>query len=189
VSYDPRVLPPDLPAPEDDGACAHLHGLALPDIWLFSTAREQLNLARLGGVLVAYFFPRMGDPRDGGAPPGWDETPGARGCTPQSCAFRDHEAELAALGARIVGVSVQPVAELEERVERLGLPFPLLGDPDRRIAAVLGLPTFTFDGAELYKRVTLLARDGVVERVFYPVFPPDRSAAEVVDYLRSSATP
>jgi peroxiredoxin len=166
-------LPPNLPAPEDDGACDHLVGLRLPD--------------RLSepGVLVLYLYPWIGAATPGSVPEGWDAIPGARGCTPQSCGFRDLHAELAAAGARVLGLSTQNADDQRERIERLRLPFPLVSDPDLRLRDELGLPTFTFPGlGELYKRVTLVARDGVIEKVFYPIFPPNENAADVLDYLR-----
>jgi peroxiredoxin len=170
-------LPPNLPVPQDDGACDHLVGRRLPD-WLSEP-----------GVLVVYLYPRMGHP-DEPVPAEWDAVPGARGCTPQSCGFRDLHAEIGATGARVVGLSTQSVEEQRERVERLHLPFPLVSDPELRLRDALGLPTFEFPNlGDLYKRVTLIARDGVIRKVFYPVFPPGRNAAEVLDYLtRSSAS-
>jgi peroxiredoxin len=132
---------------------------------------------------VLYVYPRTGTPGRP-VPAGWDAVPGARGCTPQSCAFRDHADELGHLGARIAGLSAQTLAEQEEVAARLRLPFPVLADPELRLARLLGLPTFTFEGVELYKRVTLVLEKGVIEHVFYPVFPPDRNAADVVEWLR-----
>ena len=171
-------LPPDLPVPEDDGACDHLVGLELP---------ERL---RRPGLLVLYVYPWIGDAAPGSVPEGWDAVPGARGCTPQSCGFRDLHAEIAATGARVVGYSSQSAEEQSERIERLHLPFELVSDPELRLRDELGLPTFTFPGrGELYKRVTLVARDGVIEKAFYPVFPPDRNAADVLAFIvRSSAS-
>jgi peroxiredoxin len=135
------------------------------------------------GTLVLYIYPRTGRP---GVPPpdGWDATPGARGCTPQSCAFRDHRAELAELGADVAGLSAQPLAEQEEFAAREHIPYPIVSDPELRLGAELGLPTFEIAGMRLYRRITLLARAGRIEHVFYPVFPPDRNAADVVAWLR-----
>jgi len=167
-------LPPDLPVPRGDGACDHLPGRELPDLFGL----------RAPGVLVLYLYPHMGDPSVG-VPAGWDAVPGARGCTPQSCAFRDLHAEIAATGARVVGLSTQSAEEQRERAYRLHLPFALVSDPELRLRDALDLPTFDFPGrGELYKRVTLVARDSVIERVFYPVFPPDRNAAEVLTCLQ-----
>jgi len=164
-------LPPDLPVPVDDGACDHLVGRRLPD--------------RLAGpgTLVVYLFPRMGEP-GGQVPAEWDAIPGARGCTPQSCGFRDLHKEIEATGARVLGLSTQTPEKSSECSERLHLPFELVSDSELRLRDELGLPTFEFsDRGELYKRVTLVARDGVIEKVFYPVFPPDRNAADVLSYL------
>jgi peroxiredoxin len=165
-------LPADLPVPTNDGACDHLVGRRVPD-WL---AQD--------GLLVLFVYPYIGHPQEA-VPAGWDEVPGARGCTPQSCGFRDLYAGFRAVGATVVGVSTQARAEQRERIERLGLPFELVSDRALRLRDGLGLPTFVFPGrGELYKRVTLVARDGKIERVFYPVFPPDRNAADVLAYIR-----
>ena len=181
-AYDPTVLPEGLPVPEDDGAADHLPGLDVPPLRLASTAGE-LDLAREAeGLLVLYVYPRTGRP--GVEPPAaWDETPGARGCTPQSCGFRDHGGALRALSARTIGLSAQPLPDQREVVERLGLPHPVVADPKLRLAAALRLPTFDFAGTRLYKRLALVAERGRIVKVFYPVFPPDENAAEVVAWL------
>jgi peroxiredoxin len=177
-------LPPNLPAPVDDGACDHLNGLAIPSLTLDSS-RGPVDLAELGAErAVLYVYPRTGRP-DRAVPAGWDAIPGARGCTPQSCAFRDHAAKLAGLGARVAGLSAQSLEEQVEVAERLHLPFPVIADPERRLGAAIGLPTFEFEGATLYKRVTLVIEGGQIVKVFYPVFPPDRNAEEVLAWLGS----
>lgn len=185
MGADYTSLPPDLPVPEDDGAADHLSGLAVPSIHLPATGGTDIDLADLAATrLVAYFYPRTG--RLGVAlPDGWDDIPGARGCTPQSCAYRDALGELEELGAAVVGISAQTAAEQAEFATRQHIPFPLLSDPDLRHAAALGLPTFAADGTTLYKRLTLVAEEGVIVKAFYPVFPPDRDAAEVITWLRS----
>jgi peroxiredoxin len=179
----PMSLPDDLPEPVDDGAAAHLPGTAIPPIELPTTHGELLRLDRLGsGWIVIYVYPMTGVP--GRAPPqDWDAIPGARGCTPEACGFRDHSRELEALDASVVGISSQDAGEQLEAVERLGLPYPLASDPEMRLADALALPTFDADGRRFYKRLTLVVRDATVEHVFYPVFPPDRHAAEVLDWL------
>ena len=178
------VLPPDLPVPVDDGACDHLAGSAVPSLVLESS-QGPVDLAELGERLaVLYVYPRTGK-HDLPVPEGWDEIPGARGCTPQSCAFRDHEAELAGLGAAVAGLSAQPVDEQVELAGRLGLTYPVIADPERRLGAALRLPTFEFGGVTLYRRVTLVLESRQIAKVFYPVFPPDRNAQEVVDWLRA----
>jgi peroxiredoxin len=178
-----HVLPADLPAPADDGVCDHLLGAAVPPLVLDSS-QGPVDLGELAaGLAVLYVYPRTGRP-DRAVPDGWDAIPGARGCTPQSCAFRDHAAELAGLGARVAGLSAQTLEEQIEFAEREHMPFPVVADPERRLGALLGLPTFEFDGATLYRRVTLVLEAGRVARVFYPVFPPDLNAAEVVAWLR-----
>jgi peroxiredoxin len=177
-------LPPNLPVPEDDGSADHLAGMALPDIALPSTAGTDLDLREeAAGTLVLYIYPRTGKP---GVPllPGWDEIPGARGCTPESCAFRDAHGELGGLGARVLGLSSQSLEDQHEFAQRVGLPYPLLSDPELELADALRLPTFETAGIRLYKRLTIVARGGEIAHVFYPVFPPDRHAAEVVAWLR-----
>ncbi len=179
-------LPDDLPVPEDDGAADHLPGLSLPDLGLPSTdGGASPSLARLGeGLLVAYLYPRTGVPGEP-LPGGWDDIPGARGCTPQSCAYRDALGEFGELGATVIGISAQTPAEQLEFAEREQIPFPLLSDPGLRLAAALGLPTFEAAGMTLYRRLTLVAEDGRIAKAFYPVFPPDRDAAQVLGWLRS----
>jgi peroxiredoxin len=179
-----HVLPPGLPAPVDDGACDHLAGFAVPQLTLDSS-HGPVDLAELGANhAVLYVYPRTGRP-DRPIPESWDAIPGARGCTPQSCAFRDHAAELVEHGARVAGLSTQTLDEQRELAERLQMPFPVIADPEQRLGAALGLPTFGFEGATLYKRVTLVLEAGRVAKVFYPVFPPDRNAEEVLAWLGS----
>jgi len=176
-------LPPDLPIPQDDEACDHLSGLKLPRIALLSTAGRKLDLSALAGTTVVYIYPRTGRP-DREVPTGWNAIPGARGCTPQSCAFRDHFEELGRAGAaQVYGLSTQDTAYQREAAERLHLPFELLSDEKLEFARTLKLPTFEVDGMTLIKRLTLIVRDGVIEHVFYPVYPPDRNAGDVIDWL------
>ena len=178
-------LPADLPVPTDDGAAAHLPGMRLPRVALPSTGGRLVDVGALGqGRTVLYLYPRTGRP-DRGVPPGWDSIPGARGCTPESCGFRDHFAELQALGAGVFGVSTQDTAYQREAVQRLNLPFELLSDARLELTAAMRLPTFQFEGETLLKRLTMIVLDGRVEHVFYPVFPPDRHAEEVVRQLRA----
>lgn len=182
AKHDIYRLPAGLPVPVDDGACDHLPGMQLPSVPLRSTAGTLVDLATLPGRTVVYCYPRTGRPNE--APPaGWDEIPGARGCTPQSCAFRDHYQELQALGARVFGLSTQTTDYQREAVERLHLPFALLSDADLTFTRALRLPTFEVEGITLIKRLTLIISDGRIEQVFYPVFPPDRNAAEVIVWL------
>jgi len=186
VSNHLLTLPVGLPVPEDDGACDHLVGVDVPPLTLPSST-VSVNLAALAaGRAVLYIYPRTGKP-DRPVPESWDAVPGARGCTPQSCGFRDHAAELAAFGARVAGLSAQPLEDQEELAARLRLPYPVISDPDLALARSLGLPTFTFEGVELYKRVTLVLARGRIEHVFYPVFPPDRNAAMVVAWLTANS--
>jgi peroxiredoxin len=201
-------LPKDLPVPQDDGACDHLTGMRLPSIALRSTRARTVDLSGLGGMTVIYIYPRTGRP-DQKVPPGWNEIPGARGCTPQSCAFRDyHEALKRAGAAQVYGLSTQDTAYQREAVERLHLPFELLSDERLAFARALKLPTFEVEGMRLIKRLTLItsdrqiagtprlegaiwgARHGepAIVKVFYPVFPPDRNASDVLAWLTASRT-
>jgi peroxiredoxin len=178
-------LPKNLPVPVDDGACAHLADLRLPSLPLLSTAGRRVDLARLAGCTVVYCYPRTGRP-DREVPQGWDQIPGARGCTPQSCAFRDHYQELRALGVGAVfGLSTQDSPYQREAAERLHLPFEILSDERLEFARALNLPTFVVEGMTLIKRLTLILRDGAIAKVFYPVYPPDANAAEVISWLRT----
>ncbi len=183
MTDDVYTLPPDLPAPVDDGAADHLLGTMLPQITLESSqgpvSIRQLSRERL----VLYIYPRAGRP---GRPslPGWDDIPGARGCTPQSCAFRDHAAELAELGASVAGLSAQTLDDQVEFAERNHIPYPVIADPELRFGAALRLPTFEAGGVTLYKRITLVAEACAIAKLFYPVFPPDKNAEEVAVWLR-----
>ncbi len=179
------ALPADLPVPEDDGACDHLTGFTLPSIGLRSTRGDFVDISKLKGRVVVYIYPRTGRP-DQELPTGWNAIPGARGCTPQSCGFRDHHAELASLGVQVFGLSTQTTEYQKEVVDRLHLPFEILSDADLKFTNALGLPTFTVDGMTLIKRTTLVLRDDQIEKVFYPVFPPDRSADEVIAWLNAN---
>ncbi len=185
-THNPSFLPSDIPAPQDDGAARHLTGMRLPDVELPATMGAPVNLSRLKGRTVVYVYPRTGVP--GVDPPsGWDQIPGARGCTPQSCGFRDHFAELKSLGiAAVFGVSTQDTDYQREAAERLHLPFPVLSDAALKLAHAINLPTFSVAGMTLLKRMALIVEDGVILKVFYPVFPPDKNAEEVVGWLRAS---
>jgi peroxiredoxin len=166
--------------PEDDGAADHLAGLELPSLLLEST-HGNLDLAA-EELLVLYVYPRTGRPGIE-PPPGWDETPGARGCTPEALGYRDHGDQLRSLGARVVGLSAQTLDEQREVSKRLGLKHAVAADPELRLADGVRLPTFEFDGSRLYKRLTLVAERGRIVKVFYPVFPPDENAAAVAIWL------
>jgi len=183
--FDPLNLPSDLPVPQDDGAARHLEGARWPDLSLQATDGSTVNLSRLPGRSAVYVYPRTGRP--GVAPPdGWDAIPGARGCTPQSCGFRDHFRELRRLGvARVYGLSTQDSDYQREAGERLHLPFPLLSDAGLELQHALRLPTFQAGGMILLKRLVMVVDDGVIAHVFYPIFPPDRSAEEVVAWIEN----
>jgi peroxiredoxin len=182
-------VPDDLPVPEDDGAADGLPGSALPAVVLEATVGGAVDLATVGegGLLVVYVYPKTGVPGET-LPSGWDRIPGARGCTPQSCAFRDSAAELRGLGASVFGMSAQPLAEQRQFAEREGIPYPLLNDSSFRLAAELGLPTFETAQTRYYRRLTFVASAGRIEKVFYPVFPPQDNAADVVAWLRVRRT-
>jgi peroxiredoxin len=183
---DYTALPADLPRPIDDGACNHLPGMRMPSVTLPSTAGRMVDLAALpASRTIIYCYPMTGVPGRP-LPAGWDLIPGARGCTPQACAFRDHHRELGELGAGVFALSTQSSDYQREMAERLHLPFEVLSDAELRFARALSLPLFEVEGNELIKRLTLVVRGGVIEHVFYPVFPPDQSANEVVQWLRAA---
>jgi peroxiredoxin len=184
MSGDWTQLPDDLPVPTDDGAADHLPGLRLPPVPLPSTAGGSLDLSQIAGSVVVYAYPRTGVPGEAPLVDDWDSIPGARGCTPESCAFRDHHAELAGLGVDVVGLSSQDTDYQREAVERLHLPFPLLSDAEHALSDAIRLPTMEVAGQRLIRRISLLVTQGVVEHVWYPVFPPDAHAEEVVRWLR-----
>jgi peroxiredoxin len=175
-----------LPVPEDDGAARHLRGLRVPSIPLAATDGTKIDLSLLAGRVVLYAYPRTGRPGEPN-PEGWEAIPGARGCTPQSCSFRDHYAELRALGvSHLFGLSAQDTTYQGEAAGRLHLPFPLLSDESLALTRALRLPTFTTHGMTLLRRLTLIVRDSLIEHVFYPVFPPDRNADDVIAWLRGN---
>lgn len=185
--HDPTVLPADLPVPADDGACRHLPGTVVPSVPLTATDGTTVDLAApldASGPLrtVVYAYPRTGRPGVP-LPSGWDAIPGARGCTPESCGFRDRYAEMVARRARVFGLSTQTTDYQREMVERLHLPFAVLSDADMRLTRALRLPTMVVESMTLIRRLTLVIHDGHIEHVFYPVFPPDRHAAEVIAWL------
>jgi peroxiredoxin len=179
-------LPPDLPVPEDDGAADHLPGAELPSVSLPVAGGGQFDFrgTEAGGTLVAFVYPATGTPGRP-LPPGWDDIPGARGCTPQSCSFRDRHETLTDLGAAVVGISAMDPREQAAFAEREEIPYPLLNDGPLKLRDLLGLPTFEVHGTTLYKRLAFVAEGGRIEKVFYPVFPPDRNAEEVERYLKS----
>jgi len=179
-------LPKDLPLPIDDGAAAHLEGMSLAKIALPSTDGGTVELASITGRFVIYIYPMTGRPGVP-LPDGWDAIPGARGCTPQSCNFRDHHTELSALGVGVFGLSTQDTEYQREARDRLHLPLQLLSDSSLQLKNALRLPTFQVQGMELYKRLTLIIETGKIEKVFYPVFPPDKNAEEVLVWLKQQA--
>jgi peroxiredoxin len=189
--HEPTRLPSDLPMPVDDGAADHLPGMRVPPIALPATDNREIRLdtapwdngAPDAGRWVVYAYPRTAVPGEEPFTPDWDAIPGARGCTPETCAFRDHAADLRAAGAAVAGLSTQDTAFQQELATRLHLPFPVLSDHDLALTRALRLPTFEAAGSTLLRRLTLVIRQGIVEHVFYPVFPPDGHAAEVLAWL------
>ncbi|MEO0329570.1 MAG: peroxiredoxin [Pseudomonadota bacterium] len=182
-------IPDTLPVPENDGGADHLIGMKLADIKLPATTGEAVSLAERGGLLVLYAYPMTGRP-DTPLPVGWDEIPGARGCTPQSCSFRDHMVELKDLGVdHVFGISTQAREYQKEAAERLHLPFPLLSDGEQKFQTAMNLPVMKVDvvgqNNNLLKRLALVIENRVIKKVFYPVFPPDRNAADVLEWLKS----
>ena len=186
MSTNLSELPTDLPRPVDDGAAAHLPGMTLPKVILPATNGASVDLSGIPGRVVIYIYPMTGRP-DVPLPDGWDGIPGARGCTPQSCAFRDHYSELKSLDSSVFGLSAQTTDYQKEARDRLHLPFELLSDSEHRLKQLLRLPTFTVAGMELYKRLTLVAENARIQKVFYPVFPPDQNAEDVLAWLRQNA--
>lgn len=182
---DLNQIPPNLPVPTDDGLSDHLIGMQLPRLSLTATNGTKIDLSKIKGRLVVYCYPRTGTPNTS-LPEGWDQIPGARGCTPQSCAYRDHYQEIKALGAEVYGLSTQSTEYQTEMVNRLHLPFPVLSDQDFEFQRALNLPTFEVAGMTLLKRLTVIARDGVIEAVHYPVFPSDSDPAWVMDRLNKN---
>ena len=180
-------LPDDLPVPEDDGGAAHLVGSAMPNITLPSTSSGPVELGKLSTPTEIYAYPRTGVPDEPTFFEGWEAIPGARGCTPQSCAFRDHHGELLAAGADVFGLSTQDTAFQRDAVNRLHLPFAILSDDRLELTHALNLPTFDVNGLTLLKRITLVVRDGKIKHVFYPVFPPDRHAEDVLAWLKDNS--
>ena len=180
-------IPSNLPIPTDDGSTDHLKGLRLPNVSLAATNGTTINLGEIKGKLVIYCYPMTGQPnvalRDG-----WDQIPGARGCTPQSCSFRDHYNELQTLGTEVLGLSVQTTEYQKEMVDRLHLPFPVVSDSDYRFQKALNMPTFVASGMTLLKRVTLIVSNGVIQAVHYPIFPSDSDPIWVIDYLKRHQT-
>ncbi len=175
-----------IPAPMDDGGARHLMGAALPDIALAATDGKTVNLSKLPGRTVVFVYPRTGRPGQIGLVDNWDQIPGARGCTPQSCAFRDLHADLRAAGAaRVFGLSTQDTAYQQEAATRMHLPFPLLSDSPLALTNALRLPTMQVAGLTLLQRMAWVLDGGRITHVFYPVFPPDRNAADVLEWLRA----
>ncbi len=179
---DLHELPDNLPVPVDDGACDHLPGSRIPSVALKGVSDTRVDLSAVDGTAVIFFYPMNGRP---GAPPmtGWNEIPGARGCTPQSCSFRDNYSRLEALGVKVFGVSSQPLADQKEASARLDLPFELLNDSRLELTKAMKLPTFEYGSSTYIKRITLVSNDGVIRKTFYPIFPPDRNVSDVIEWV------
>lgn len=186
----PNLQAPDwsmIPAPQDDGAAAHLSGVAIPPIELPATDDNAITLATQPGRIVVFAYPRTGEPGKIGLTDDWDSIPGARGCTPQTCSFRDLIGDLKAAGAkRVFGLSTQSTDYQREMAERLHVPFPILSDSKLELARAMNLPTMEVAGQTLLKRLAFVADNGKITQVFYPVFPPDRNAADVLAWLEAN---
>jgi len=180
---DIQTLPDDLPVPEDDGAADHLINAVVPAVALKATTGEAIRLDELEGRTVLFCYPRTGRPSEE-LPPGWNAIPGARGCTPEACGFRDAHQQFEELGARVLALSTQSSDYQREMAGRLHLPFPVLSDERLELTTALDLPTFETSGWTLLKRLTMVIDDGRIEHVFYPAFPPDTHARDVLDWLR-----
>lgn len=180
-----QSFPSDVPKPEDDGACNHLQGTTLPSVSLPSTSGSPVDLSKLSGLTILFCYPRTAGPNET-VPDSWNQIPGARGCTPQACSFRDASSDFAEHGvARIFGCSTQDTAYQQELRERTHLPYHILSDEKLDLVSALKLPTFEFNGATLIKRMSMAIQDGKIVRVWYPVFPPGESAGEVLKWLKS----
>ena len=178
-------LPPNLPVPKDDGGCRHLPGMTMPSVWLMSTSNRRVDLGKLTAPrTIIYCYPMTGQPGKA-LPDGWDDIPGARGCTLETCSFRDLHTELTKLNTGVYGVSVQSTDYQQEMVTRLKVPYEVLSDENMEFARALRLPTFTAGGMTLIKRLTLVVRAGRIEHVFYPIFPPDKHADDVLAWLKA----
>lgn len=188
MTHDPMDLPDDLPAPADDRAASHLPGYPVPAVLLPATTGEPVDLAGASKRrrLVVFVYPRTGVPGEDPLTPDWDAIPGARGCTPELCSVRDVHAELVAAGVEVYGLSTQDTAYQREAVERLRLPYPLLSDAELDLGGEMNLPSFSVAGEKLFRRLTMIIDRGVVQHVWYPVFPPHTHAGEVLDWLRQA---
>ena len=186
VKSDYASLPDNLPRPVDDGAASHLTGLVIPSVALDSTMGGAVDLSRVPGRAVVFAYPKTGRPGQPPPAPDWDMIPGARGCTPHTCGFRDLCGEFSALGARVYGLSTQTSDYQQEMVKRLHVPFPVLSDSELRLTRAMRLPTFKVARQTLLKRLAWVADDGKIVKVFYPVFPPDKNAEEVLEWLRAN---
>lgn len=180
-----NTLPANLPVPVDDGRAVHLLGMTVPKVSLPATAGEHVELSSVTGIVVLYMYPMTGRPGVS-LPDGWDQIPGARGCTPQTCSFRDHYQELKELNATVFGVSTQTTEDQQEAAERLHLPFALLSDEHLQLTKGLSLPTFEVNSKLMTKRLTLIIEEGTIVKVFYPVFPPDRNADDAIQWLKEN---
>ncbi len=188
-THNPDVLPDNLPVPEDDGAAAHLQGLRLPHIALSATTGATIDLAAVSGIAIVFAYPRTGVPGVDPLVPDWDEIPGARGCTPHTRGYRDHYAEFVKLGASVFGLSTQDTPYQQEFAERMHVQFPILSDEKLALSRAIFLPAMDIAGHTLIKRLAWIARDGVIERIFYPVFPPDKNAETVLAALHEYLAP
>ena len=178
-------LPDDLPVPIDDGACDHLLDARIPSVLLKGVSGDTVNIGEVQGKFVLFSYPMNGQP-DALPGPDWSEIPGARGCTPQSCSYRDQHGDFLRSGCKVFGISSQPIEEQKEAFKRLHLPFELLNDSKLALTRAMNLPTFEYQSSEYIKRITLIVTDGLIQKVFYPVFPPDGNVHDVIDWIEKN---
>lgn len=188
MSVNLTALPANLLIPQDDGACDHLFGLAFPNLSLSSTTGEEISPRALSlkKDVILFCYPMTGRPGVA-LPDGWDNIPGARGCTPQNCAFKDNSQEFSALDAQLIGVSTQDTTYQKELVERIHLPYPILSDSEFKLIEALSLPTMVVANMTLIKRLTVIIRDGTIAKVFYPVFPSNKNPSEILRWLKTNS--
>lgn len=175
-------LPDDLPVPVDDGACNHLLGTRLPSVMLTDISGSSIDIGSIEGIVAIFFYPMVGRPD---SPPmtGWNDIPGARGCTPQSCSYRDNYSRFEKPGIKLFGISSQPLVDQKEAHQRLKLPFELLNDSEFVLTKLMGLPTFEYKKMTYIKRITIIVENGIIKKTFYPVFPPDENVIDVIKWI------
>ncbi|VAW52529.1 Alkyl hydroperoxide reductase subunit C-like protein [hydrothermal vent metagenome] len=178
-------LPEGLPVPVDDGACNHLEGAPFPSMLITVTPHATYDFSKEKGINIIFFYPMIGHP-DSLPMTGWNEIPGARGCTPQALSYKNYFRQITKLGVRLFGASSQALKEQNDAIDRLKLPFELINDSSFLLSNALKLPTFQFNEIKMIKRLTLVVVDGVIKKVFYPVFPPNKNVDDVIVWLKEN---